>query len=74
MAKKTESNNEFFESIKSGLTAAIEHAEGTRKDLRTTTLPGPPKELSAGEIANFPRTAQLPQGFLMLSLPIKKAD
>ena len=53
MAKKAESNNEFFESIKVGFTAAIEHAEGTRKDLRTTTLPRPPKELSAKEIANF---------------------
>jgi len=53
MAKKAESNNEFFESIKAGLTAVIEHAEGSRKDLRTTTLPRPPKELSAKEIANF---------------------
>ena len=51
MAKKTESKNEFFESIKAGLTASIEHAEGKRKDLRTTTLPRPPKELSAKEIA-----------------------
>ena len=51
MPKKAESNNEFFESIKAGLSAAIEHAEGKRKDLRTTTLPRPPKELSAKEIA-----------------------
>ena len=51
MAKKAESNNEFFESIKAGLTVAIEHAGGKRKDLRTTTLPSPPKELSAQEIA-----------------------
>lgn len=50
MEKKTETNNEFFEEIKAGLTAAIEHARGKRKDLRTTTLPRPPKELSAKEI------------------------
>ncbi|HMO81477.1 MAG TPA: helix-turn-helix domain-containing protein [Pyrinomonadaceae bacterium] len=50
MAKKTETNNEFFEELKAGLTAAIEHAKGKRKDLRTTTLPRPPKELSAKEI------------------------
>ena len=50
MAKKVEEKNEFFESLKTGLAAAIEHAEGRRKDLRTTTLPRPPKELSAKEI------------------------
>ncbi len=50
MAKKAETNNEFFQELKAGLSAAIEHAEGKRKDLRTTTLPRPPKELSAKEI------------------------
>ena len=50
MAKKTETNNEFFEDIKAGLKAAIEHAKGKRQELRTTTLPRPPKELSAQEI------------------------
>ena len=53
MAKRTETKNEFFENIKAGLNAAIEHAEGKRKDLRTTTLPGPPKEIPAKEIAQF---------------------
>lgn len=51
MSKQTKAKNEFFEDLKAGLTAAIEHAEGKRKDLRTTTLPRPPKELSAKEIA-----------------------
>lgn len=53
MAKKIEEKNEFFESMKAGFEAAIEHAKGERKDLRTTTLPRPPKELSAKEIANL---------------------
>lgn len=53
MVKKIEEKNEFFESLRSGLNAAIQHAGGTRKDLRTTTLPRPPKELSAGEIADL---------------------
>lgn len=53
MARKVEKKNEFFEDLKAGLTAAIEHAEGRRKDLRTTTLPRPPKALSAKEIARF---------------------
>jgi len=51
MVKKAEKGNEFFEHIKAGLEAAIDHANGSRKDLRTTTLPRPPKELTAKEIA-----------------------
>ena len=50
MAKKSETKNEFFEEMKAGLQAAIEHAKGKRNDMRTTTLPRPPKELSAKEI------------------------
>ncbi|CAN5443731.1 DNA-binding transcriptional regulator [soil metagenome] len=53
MAKKIEEKNDFFESLKTGLEAAIEHAKGIRKDLRTTTLPPPPRELSAKEISNL---------------------
>src|SRR4051812_14101402 len=53
MTKKVEEKNEFFESLKTGLESAIEHAKGARKDLRTTTLPLPPKQLSAKEIANL---------------------
>jgi len=50
MANKPELKNELFEELKAGLNAAIEHAQGKRKDLRTTTLPRPPKALSAKEI------------------------
>jgi len=50
MAKKIEEKNEFFEHLKVGLTASIEHAKGTRKDLRSMTLPRPPKALLAKEI------------------------
>lgn len=53
MTKKIEEKNEFFENLRSGLEAAIDHAKGARKDLRTTTLPRPPEELSAKEIANL---------------------
>ena len=53
MAKKIDEKNEFFESLRTGLEAAIEHAKGSRKDLRTTTLPRPPQELSAKEIVNL---------------------
>ena len=53
MAKKTKAKNEFFEELKEGLGAAIEHAKGNRKDLRTTTLPRPPKLLSAKDIVRL---------------------
>lgn len=53
MAKRTESSNEFFNDLRAGLGAAIDHARGKRKDLRVTTLPRPPKELSAKEIATL---------------------
>lgn len=52
MPKRNEKKSELFESIKAGLTEAIEHAEGRRKDLRTTVLPRPPKELTPMEIAD----------------------
>lgn len=50
MAKRTETTNEFFEELKAGLGAAIKHAKGKRADLRTTTLPRPPMEMSAKQI------------------------
>ena len=53
MAKGADTRNEFFEELKAGLGAAIKHAEGKRRDLRTTTLPRPPKELSANEIVKL---------------------
>jgi putative transcriptional regulator len=53
MPKKADKKNDFFEDLKAGLEAAIEHASGKRMDLRTTTLPRPPRELSAKEIAKL---------------------
>ncbi|MEP6704133.1 MAG: selenocysteine synthase, partial [Acidobacteriota bacterium] len=50
MAKKAETSNDFFEELKAGLGAVIEHARGKRKDLRTTALPQPPKKMSAKQI------------------------
>lgn len=42
----------LFEDLKTSLGEAIEHAEG-KKELRTTTLPRPPKNLSNTEIADL---------------------
>jgi putative transcriptional regulator len=61
MPKKAEIKNEFFEDLRAGLLSAIEHAGGKRADLRTTTLPRPPKELSPKEIANVRNSLNVSQ-------------
>jgi len=43
-------DKELFEDLKQSLQEMVEHSEGKR-ELRTTTLPRPPKKLSAAEIA-----------------------
>lgn len=45
-------DKKLFEELKESLHEAIEHAEG-KKELRTTTLPRPPKKLSNIEIAGL---------------------
>ena len=55
------SRKDFFEELKAGLSAAIEHAEGRRKDLRTTTLPRPPEQLSAKEIVKVRKELNVSQ-------------
>ena len=40
-----------FEKLMRSVGQALEHAQGKRNDLRTTSLPRPPKKLSAKEIA-----------------------
>ncbi|MBK7391787.1 MAG: helix-turn-helix domain-containing protein [Chloracidobacterium sp.] len=70
MAKKTEKMNEFFEDLKAGLQSAIEHAEGKRTDMRTTTLPRPPKELSAKEIVKVRKQLNVSQALFARYLNI----
>ena len=48
--EKNEMASEFFNELKESLNEAIEHASGKR-ELRTASLPRPPKKLSAAEIA-----------------------
>jgi len=70
MAKKIEKNNEFFESLREGLEAAIEHAEGKRMDLHTTTLPRPLKPLSKKQIAEIRNTMNVSQAVFAALLNI----
>ncbi len=41
----------LFAELKESFGQALQHARGERKDLRTTTLPRPPKKLTSVEIA-----------------------
>ncbi len=43
-------DKKLFTDLKESLNEAIEHAEGKR-ELRTTALPRPPKEMQSSEIA-----------------------
>ena len=70
MAKRAETKNEFFEDLKAGLSAAIEHAKGKRLDLRTATLPRPPREMSAKEIAKIRLKLNMSQGVFSRALNI----
>lgn len=72
MVKRTEKENEFFEDLRSGLLAAIDHAKGKRADLRTTSLPRPPKELSAKEIAKLRTRLNVSQAVFASYLNISK--
>ncbi len=40
-----------FNRLMESANQALEHAQGKRKDLRTTTLPRPPKAMESTEIA-----------------------
>lgn len=46
-------DEKLFSDLKISLNQAIEHAQGKRKDLRTTTLPRPPKVLTRQEIISL---------------------
>jgi putative transcriptional regulator len=43
----------FFEELKESMEKGLQHAKGERKDLRTTTLPRPPKMMESAEIASL---------------------
>ena len=70
MPRKNEIKNGFFEALKDGLEAAIEHAEGKRTDLRTTSLPRPLKQLSKKEIADIRKRINVSQAVFAALLNI----
>lgn len=43
----------LFNQLTESLNQAIEHAQGKRKDLRTTTLPRPPQPITKDEIVSL---------------------
>ena len=42
--------NAFFEELKESLEQGLQHAKGTRSDLRTTVLPKAPPKMDGNEI------------------------
>lgn len=50
-----------FERLMESAKQAVEHAEGKRSDLRTTTLPLPPKALESREIVQLRKTLNFSQ-------------
>ena len=51
-----------FDRLIASAKQAVEHAEGKRSDLRTTTLPLPPKTLDKREIAKLARNTEFLSG------------
>jgi putative transcriptional regulator len=43
----------LFNQLTESLNQAIEHAKGERKDLRTTVLPRPPKQMTKDEVISI---------------------
>ncbi len=70
---KASTKNDFFEDLKLSLEQAIEHAQGKRNDLRTTTLPRPPKVLTKTEIAGIRSQINVSQAVFarMLNISVK---
>ena len=48
--------NNQFERLNTSAKQVVEHAEGKRSDLRTSTLPLPPKTLDKREIVHLRET------------------
>jgi putative transcriptional regulator len=46
-------DKELFGELKESFGQALQHARGERNDLRTTTLPRPPKKLTSVEIVHL---------------------
>lgn len=53
--------NQLFDELKESFNQALEHAEGKRHDLRTTTLPRPPVVMKTAEIAALRQTMKASQ-------------
>jgi putative transcriptional regulator len=61
MKKKKYMSDEDFAELKLSLEQALQHASGERHDLRTTTLPAPPKPMKKQEIVKLRQQLNLSQ-------------
>jgi|SRR6185369_5509903 putative transcriptional regulator len=61
---------QLFEDLMQSLNEAAEHAEGKRKNLRTTRFPQPPKTFSKNDIVRLRRKLNWSQMYLARGLNV----
>lgn len=73
MKKARHMNDARFARLEESLSQALQHAQGRRHDLRTTTLPAPPKPMKKDEIVKLRRRINCSQAVLagMLNVNVK---
>ncbi len=66
-------DKKLFDEFKESLQQMVDHTAGKRHDLRTTTLPRPPKALSQKEIAGIRSKMNVSQAVFarMLNISVK---
>jgi putative transcriptional regulator len=60
----------LFDQVMESATQAAEHAEGKRKDLRTTIFPKPPKPMSKRDIVKLRQKMKWSQTYLARGLNV----
>jgi len=60
----------LFDQLMESATQAAEHAEGKRKDLRTTIFPKPPKPMSKRDIVKLRQKMNWSQAYLARGLNV----
>lgn len=73
MKKEKYLSDERFARLEGSLQQALEHARGERHDLRTTTLPAPPKPMKKREIIKLRQQLNMSQILFarMLNVSVK---
>ena len=73
MKKQSHMSDERFARLEESLSQAVQHAQGKRHDLRTTTLPAPPRPMKKHEIVKLRQQMNCSQAVLarLLNVGVK---